>query len=490
MKTIINKKSIFGAVATATVSLSLLGCGSESPTCTSCIEVRVDPGSRTLELATGLVGLDVQAPHVAALDPVSDTLEGMGEIYISDNAATYLGARGNGASANNNGGNADEEYDPNDDIAADTHVANSAGLAAISTDGFTNALGGIASAGLIGDLSAATEATGTAIALLAGGDFIGSIIGASEAFDQLAPEGADNPMQGMDSNFIGLIDSVMNEAGQIDPAQFADIASDAISLLDDARNAAEIADLIIISNGTTDALQAAATPDLAGGALFEALAALDDALALGDLELAGNAAAIVAAITATPELIGNPADLVAATLALTGLDAALGADLAAPEARLELVDQISQTVTNVNQFILGLIPETDEPVFDPLVGAIITATNALETIAGTDPEGTILEALANDVDGSLVAQTAARALANAYDDTFTLVLPIKEDAPELAAALDNAKDGVVNVLSLGLGGLFDPVAAALQPIYDCVESKSDDGARNSLQGNGNGQCVQ
>lgn len=508
MNTFINKKSLFGAVATAAVSLSLIGCGSESPKCLDCFEVRVDPGSRSLEIVTGLIGLNIQAPEIAALDPVSESLEGLGEIYITENDASYLGSRSNGSSAsgsgadnggsngnggsNNNGtgGNDDEDYDPNDDVAAEDHVNNSAGLATVSTDGFTNALGGVVIAGMLGDIPAATKATGTAIALLGGQDFVGSIIGASEAFQQLGPDGAENPLEGMGEAFADLIGGAINDDGEIDPSLFADLAGDAIALLDETRNAAEIADLVIISNATTDAINAYEAPDLNGAALLEALAVLDDALALGDLELAGNAAAVVAALTATPELIGNPADLATAVQDQAGLDLALIADLSAPEARLELVDQISKTVTNVNQFILGLIPETDEPVFDPLVGAIITATNALETIAGTDPSGTILDALANDLDGSLVAETAARALANAYNDTFTLVLPIRDDAPELAAALDDAMNNVDNVMTLGLSGLFDPVGAALQPIYDCLESESPEEARDALQGNGSSQCVQ
>lgn len=510
MNTFINKKSLFGAVATAAVSLSLIGCGSESPKCLDCFEVRVDPGSRSLEIVTGLIGLNIQAPEIAALDPVSESLEGLGEIYISDNDADYLGTRSTSSSASgsngsnngsggNDGGNGggsggddedEDDYDPNDDVAAEDHVNNSAGLATVSTDGFTNALGGVVIAGMLGDIPAATEATSTAIALLGGQDFVGSILGASEAFQQLGPDGAENPLEGIGEGFADLIAGVIDETGQIDPSDFAEVAGDAIALLDEARNAAEIADLVIISNGTTDAINAFEAPDLNGAALLEALAVLDDALGLGDLELAGEAAAVVAALTATPELIGNPADLAAAIQAQAGLDDALGADLAAPEARLELVDQISQTVTNVNQFILGLIPETDEPVFDPLVGAIITATNAMETIAGTDPSGTILDALANDLDGSLVAETAARALANAYNDTFTLVLPIRDDAPEVAAALDDAMNNVDNVMTLGLSGLFDPVGAALQPIYDCLESESPEEARDALQGNGSSQCVQ
>lgn len=481
MKVLTRTRSTVGAIATAIAAFSLIGCGQESPTCLTCASAGLNAGARTLTVETALVGLNVQAPAIAALDPVSEPLEGFGEIYISENAATYLGSRGSASANDNSDDDSDDpNHDPNDDIPGDVHVANSAGLSSLSVDGFTNALGGVVVAGLLGDIPAATEATGAALALIGGSDFIGSMVGASAAFKQLSPNETQNPLAGTGQKVTDFVSDFLGADGQINPNRFSEFVSGAVAVLDEVRNAAEIGDLLIISNQTIPASQQFHHPELT---------ALTLALRLGDLEDAGEAAIDLANLI-TPDLIGDPGNIDAAIEDRDALIAAFADDLTLPAARRELLAQIAQTATNLNQLVLGIIPETDEPVFDPLVGAIITATNALETIAGTDPDGTILDALGNDLDGSLVAETAARALANAYDDTFTLVLPIKEDAPDLAAALDNAKDRSDEVVALGLGGLFDSVGGALQPIYDCLDAGSEAEAQEALQGGGDSQCVQ
>ena len=186
--------------------------------------------------------------------------------------------------------------------------------------------------------------------------------------------------------------------------------------------------------------------------------------------------------------LGLPAGLDLSSDPLASVASNLNTSVAAlnvadtPQNRQDVINAVDDVVNTVNQVILGLLPQTLDPKYDPIVGAIIALTNLLDNTGGDGQDPTIAQALAGDLDGEATAEAISQAYVAFVDDVFTLVLPLSEVDAELDQALEDAAVAAGNLGTTGLNEVITPVTTILTPIITCLESEAADSAAAELVG--------
>ena len=160
------------------------------------------------------------------------------------------------------------------------------------------------------------------------------------------------------------------------------------------------------------------------------------------------------------------------TTAGTNLNATLAALGVAdtPTNRQDVILAIEAVIVELNRTLLGLIPPTLDPRYDPLVGLIITLTNLLANTAGDGQDTTIAEAFVGNLDGDATAASIGTAYAQMIDDIFTLVFPVSEVSAEADQALRDSAAGVGDLATGGIAAILTPVTSVIGPMVTCLEA--------------------
>lgn len=359
-----------------------------------------------------------------------------------------------------------------------------------------NSLGTAITESLTGNDSDAAGAISDVINNLIGGDLQAVVSQLSNAFGAEFPL-ADNPFEGLNGD-LNIIDSAFGSSGVISPALLDNAVAVLQPVLDSIGLGIEAAELLSIAEAAQAGLDdIAARPDLVPGVVAHPLTTLSpglgdllSALQSGDLQTALGEAQTLATLTALPSiltelgLLSNPlADLI------PNLSNATTSDFSDPAERAVVIHLLADVVSTINEVLLGLIPYSVDPAFDPLVGAIIAVTNLLDNVGG-NPEGTsIAEALVNNLDGEQTATAIGNSLRDLFSDLFNGVFPVTEITNDMALALTDTSNAIADLAEDGLLGLLTPLTDVLAPIVACLDNVDPVGsAVDSLLGLGDDSC--
>lgn len=349
---------------------------------------------------------------------------------------------------------------------------------------------------LAGNNAQSSSAISDVILDLIGGDLQAVVAQLSGNFAASFPSAAD-PFASITSN-LSIITAAFGGGGDISPALLDNAVAAIQPVLDTIGTGIETIELLSMAAAIQDGLDdIAARPDLVPGIvphplsnLSPSLADLQTALQAGNLETALGEAQVLIPLAGLPSLL---AELGLVNSPLSGLlpdvTTALGGDFSNPTDRADVIELLAEVVSTVNELLLGLIPHSLDPTFDPLVGAIVALTNLLDNVGGNPAGTSVADALVNDLDGEQTGTAIAVALRGLFGDLFTGVFPVTEITNDMAVALADSSDAITDITAEGVSGVLTPITDTLAPIVTCLEAVEPVGsAIDSLLGLGDAAC--
>ncbi|MDD9892063.1 MAG: hypothetical protein OXT49_00940 [Gammaproteobacteria bacterium] len=363
-------------------------------------------------------------------------------------------------------------------------------------NGAQQTLGEALNQALAGDNTAANSEVSDTLLNLFSGDLKDAVNQLSAAFLAQFPA-ANDPFASIVGN-LDIAAAAFGGSGEISPALLDNAVGVLQPLLTSVGLGVETIELLSMAEALQTGLDdIAGRPDLVPGvvphplsSLSPTLTALQTAVQSGDLQTALGEAQTLVPLAGLPSLL-TELGLLSNPLSglLPDITNASSSDLNDPANRADVIELLADVVGTVNEILLGLIPHSVDPTFDPLVGAIIAITNLLDNVGG-NPEGTsVAEALVGNLDGEQTSTALANSLRDLFNDLFTGVFPVTEITNDVALALGDTTTAAADITEEGLAGLLTPLTDVLAPMIACLDNVEPVGsAVDSLLGLGDGSC--